>query len=247
MAAGARPNFFGVPGAAEHAFPLYSVADAERLRLHLQDAVGTQRAPRPDSDGSSRRRRRGRRSDRASRSTGAVVGADRCASRDTAGSPNRAGSPWSTAGTALLGAVLRASPTSTLSEADRAGRRHPPGGRRQRRARRPGRARRRRSDRHPNGRLGRRRVGSADRPDAGPTPGRGGRLDVLPDLAVDGLPGCRTPSGDVANIPGRRVNRCRSSGPSRSSRGAGRRTTSCASRRENRRSRSTTRTRASWR
>jgi NADH dehydrogenase len=36
MAAGARPNFFGVPGAAEYAFPLYSVADAERLRLHLQ-------------------------------------------------------------------------------------------------------------------------------------------------------------------------------------------------------------------
>ena len=36
IAAGARPNFFGVPGAAEHAFPLYSVADAERLRLHLQ-------------------------------------------------------------------------------------------------------------------------------------------------------------------------------------------------------------------
>jgi NADH:ubiquinone reductase (H+-translocating) len=36
MAAGAQPNFFRVPGAAEHAFPLYSVADAERLRLHLQ-------------------------------------------------------------------------------------------------------------------------------------------------------------------------------------------------------------------
>ena len=36
MAAGARPNFFGVPGAAEYAFPLYSVADAERLRLHLR-------------------------------------------------------------------------------------------------------------------------------------------------------------------------------------------------------------------
>jgi NADH:ubiquinone reductase (H+-translocating) len=36
VAAGARPNFFGVPGAAEHAFPLYSVPDAERLRLHLQ-------------------------------------------------------------------------------------------------------------------------------------------------------------------------------------------------------------------
>src|SRR5215207_7534262 len=43
MAAGARPNFFGVPGADEYAFPLYSVADAERLRLHLkrllQDAM----------------------------------------------------------------------------------------------------------------------------------------------------------------------------------------------------------------
>jgi NADH:ubiquinone reductase (H+-translocating) len=36
VAAGARPNFFGIPGAAENAFPLYSVADAERLRLHLQ-------------------------------------------------------------------------------------------------------------------------------------------------------------------------------------------------------------------
>ena len=39
MAAGARPNFFGVPGAAEHAFPLYSVADAERLRQHLQQLL----------------------------------------------------------------------------------------------------------------------------------------------------------------------------------------------------------------
>ena len=39
MAAGARPNFFGVPGAAEHAFPLYSVADAERLRRHLQQLI----------------------------------------------------------------------------------------------------------------------------------------------------------------------------------------------------------------
>jgi NADH:ubiquinone reductase (H+-translocating) len=47
LAAGARPNFFGVPGAAEHAFPLYSVADAERLRLHLQQLL--QKAM--DSDG----------------------------------------------------------------------------------------------------------------------------------------------------------------------------------------------------
>jgi NADH:ubiquinone reductase (H+-translocating) len=39
IAAGAQPEYFGVPGAAEHAFPLYSVADAERLRLHVQDLV----------------------------------------------------------------------------------------------------------------------------------------------------------------------------------------------------------------
>jgi NADH:quinone reductase (non-electrogenic) len=53
MAAGARPNFFGVPGAAEHAFPLYSVADAERLRLHLQGllqaAVDDPRSREPGS------------------------------------------------------------------------------------------------------------------------------------------------------------------------------------------------------
>jgi NADH dehydrogenase len=34
LAAGARPNFFGTPG-AEHAFPLYSVADANELRSRL--------------------------------------------------------------------------------------------------------------------------------------------------------------------------------------------------------------------
>ncbi|MBX7158818.1 MAG: NAD(P)/FAD-dependent oxidoreductase [Acidimicrobiia bacterium] len=42
IAAGAQPNFFGTPGAAEHAFPLYSVEDAERLRsrmLGLLDSV----------------------------------------------------------------------------------------------------------------------------------------------------------------------------------------------------------------
>ena len=32
---GARVNFFGVEGAAEHAFPLYTVADAVRLREHV--------------------------------------------------------------------------------------------------------------------------------------------------------------------------------------------------------------------
>ena len=36
IAAGAQPNFFGIPGAGEHSFPLYAVADAERLRAHLR-------------------------------------------------------------------------------------------------------------------------------------------------------------------------------------------------------------------
>jgi NADH:ubiquinone reductase (H+-translocating) len=35
IAAGAQANFFGTPGAAEHAFPLYSLDDAERLRSHV--------------------------------------------------------------------------------------------------------------------------------------------------------------------------------------------------------------------
>jgi NADH dehydrogenase len=46
IAAGGRAEYFGVPGAAEHAYPLYSVADAERLRLHfraLLDEAGDDR------------------------------------------------------------------------------------------------------------------------------------------------------------------------------------------------------------
>jgi NADH:ubiquinone reductase (H+-translocating) len=35
LAAGAKPNFFGTPGAEEHAFPLYCLDDAERLRSRL--------------------------------------------------------------------------------------------------------------------------------------------------------------------------------------------------------------------
>ena len=35
LATGSRPNFFGVPGAEEHAFPLYGAADAEALRNRI--------------------------------------------------------------------------------------------------------------------------------------------------------------------------------------------------------------------
>ena len=35
LAAGSRPNFFGTPGAEEHSFPLYSLTDAQRLRSRI--------------------------------------------------------------------------------------------------------------------------------------------------------------------------------------------------------------------
>src|SRR5215470_14956577 len=35
LAAGAEPNFFRTPGAEEHAIPLYSLDDAERLRTRI--------------------------------------------------------------------------------------------------------------------------------------------------------------------------------------------------------------------
>ncbi len=35
LAGGSKPNFFGTPGAQEHALPLYSVSDADRLRNRL--------------------------------------------------------------------------------------------------------------------------------------------------------------------------------------------------------------------
>lgn len=45
VAAGSQANFFGVPGAAEHSFPLYTVPDARRLRSHLRDRLLTLCAP----------------------------------------------------------------------------------------------------------------------------------------------------------------------------------------------------------
>src|SRR5262249_15166430 len=35
LAAGSQPNFFKTPGADRHAFPLYSLSDAERLRARI--------------------------------------------------------------------------------------------------------------------------------------------------------------------------------------------------------------------
>ncbi|SNT27176.1 NAD(P)/FAD-dependent oxidoreductase [Rhodococcoides kyotonense] len=45
VAAGATANFFGTPGAEEFSFPLYSVADAERLRHHVRDLLAQANDP----------------------------------------------------------------------------------------------------------------------------------------------------------------------------------------------------------
>lgn len=47
VAAGSQANFFGVPGAAENGFPLYTVQDAARLREHLRGVF--QRLSAPDA------------------------------------------------------------------------------------------------------------------------------------------------------------------------------------------------------
>ena len=47
LAAGSQPNFFGVTGAGDHSFPLYSIADAERLRLHLHEQLRVHCSPDP--------------------------------------------------------------------------------------------------------------------------------------------------------------------------------------------------------
>lgn len=45
VAAGARANFFGTPGAEEFSFPLYSIADAERLRHHVSEVLRGEHDP----------------------------------------------------------------------------------------------------------------------------------------------------------------------------------------------------------
>ena len=51
LAAGSQPNFFKTPG-AEHAFPLYSLDDAERLRTRIIQAFEeADRDPQPVDEG----------------------------------------------------------------------------------------------------------------------------------------------------------------------------------------------------
>ena len=64
LAAGSRPNFFHTPGAEEHAFPLYTVEDAEALRTRLLRGLrGRRQRPGPHRRGRPQHRHRRRRPD----------------------------------------------------------------------------------------------------------------------------------------------------------------------------------------
>ncbi len=199
MAAGARPNFFGVPGAAEYAFPLYSVADAERLRLHLQ---GLLQAAMDDA---------------ASREPGSidvvVVGGGPTGVETTGAlaelmvalhDSGRLAVPGQITlvdrGDALLGQFSDKAHGYALKKLTEAGAGVRLGAGV--------------SAVQPDGvqfedgsAISTRTVvwgggesGSAVAQTAGPSPGRGGRLEVQPDLTVAGYPGTYA-VGDVANIP----------------------------------------------
>jgi NADH dehydrogenase len=197
MAAGARPNFFGVPGADEHAFPLYSVVDAERLRLHLQEQVRAASAGSAD-DGALDVVVVGG-GPTGVETTGALVEL-MSALEATAETPYAGRITLVDRGDTLLGAFADKAHSYAYDKLTAAG---------------------------ADIRLG---VGVAavhgDRVEltdgstvpartvvwgggesaaliaqgAGPAPGRGGRIDVLPDLSVDRYPGVYA-VGDVANIP----------------------------------------------
>ena len=92
---GAEVNFFGAAGAPEHAFPMYTLADAVRLKEHVLEKW--EAADKDDSlaeDGATAHRRRRRRPDRGGerRRAGRAVqqhlrrGLPGCARRSTRGS-----------------------------------------------------------------------------------------------------------------------------------------------------------------
>jgi NADH dehydrogenase len=198
LAAGARPNFFGVPGAEEHAFPLYAVSDAERLRRHVQQQIRAAASGAPQSDGTLDVVVVGG-GPTGVETTGALVEL-MSALEATEQTPYAGRITLVDRGDALLGAFADKAHSYALDKLTAAG-----------------------AEIH----LG---VGVAavhlDRVEltdgrtmpartvvwgggesaalvargAGSEPGRGGRIDVLPDLSVDGYPGVYA-IGDVANIP----------------------------------------------
>jgi len=203
MAAGARPNFFGVPGAEEYAFPLYSVADAERLRRHLQQLL----EEAVSAEGSAESQREAGLLDVVAvgggptgvETTGALAELMHALS-----STGRLAEPGQITivdrGSALLAPFSKKAHAYSLKKLTEAGADvkleagvaavHPD-----------------HVEFSDGSTVPARTVvwgggesGSAIAQNTGPVPGRGGRLDVLPDLTVEGFPGVYA-VGDVANIP----------------------------------------------
>jgi len=201
MAAGARPNFFGVPGAAQHAFPLYSVADAERLRIHLQEQLqGVAASGSTENDGMLDVVVVGG-GPTGVETTGALVEL-MAAWAKTGRTPYRGQVTLVDRGTALLGAFNKKAHGYSHAKLTKHGATvkleagvasvHP-----DRVEFEDGTSIRARTVVWGGGESG-----AAIAQDAGPPAGRGGRIDAQPDLTVAGFPGVYA-VGDVANIPDR--------------------------------------------
>jgi NADH dehydrogenase len=198
LAAGAQPNFFGVPGAAEHAFPLYSVADAERLRLHLQALLNEAIAGAADDEGTldvvvvgggpTGVETTGALAEmmRALHKTGRLSRPGRITIVDLGpallGPFSSKAQQYASRKLTEAGAVLKLETGVTAVHPDRV-------------ELNDGSTLPARTVVWAGGESGARIVQGA-----GPAPGRGGRLDVRPDLTIDGYPGVYA-VGDDANIP----------------------------------------------
>jgi NADH:ubiquinone reductase (H+-translocating) len=199
MAAGARPNFFGVPGAEQYAFPLYSVADAERLRRHLQqlleDAVSAKGQPEPGmldvvvvGGGPTGVETTGALAElmHALSSTGRIAEPGQITIVDRGSALlapfSKKAHAYSLKKLTAAGAVVKLEAGVAAVHSDHV--------------------------EFSDGSTAPARTvvwgggesGSAIAQNTGPVPGRGGRLDVLPDLTVEGFPRVYA-VGDVANIP----------------------------------------------
>ena len=199
MAAGARPNFFGVPGAEAHAYPLYSVADAELLRRHLQNQVRVAASGATEGDGTLDVVVVGG-GPTGVETTGALV--ELMTAWDKTGmSPYRGQVTLVDRGEALLGAFADKAHGYALERLTE-------GGAEVRLRAGVAAVHTDRVELDDGTSIpastvvwGGGESGSRIAEGAGPTLGRGGRIDVQPELAVDGFPGVYA-VGDVANIPG---------------------------------------------